>query len=246
MTTIKFYCISLNSREDRRDKIKSEFSRLDIPIQWWIVERHPEGGNYGCFETHVNIWEKCNSDIVVVFEDDFEFNGTRKDFWKIINESVELSNKYDTIHLGNIPYIVDKRVSDNFYEGKFLIACCYLFRKSKIKPLIPIAKRYYGSQIDVCLSQISSQVGLLPCRISQDFTDSNNGWMKNIPIISLFPGFETNIRKEMTNDPYFLLKYPGIANELSIKFMVGLNCFQQVLPKILYNTSVEFTDRRVF
>lgn len=244
MTTIKFYCISLDSRDDRRSDINKEFSRLNIPIQWWIVKRHPEGGNYGCFETHVNIWEKCDSDIVVIFEDDFEFKGTQEEFWKLINESVELSSKYDTIHLGNIPYNIGKKISDNFYEGKYLIACCYLFRRDKIQALIPIVKHHYGSQIDVCLCQISSQVGLLPCKISQDFTDSNNGWMKNIPIVSLFPGIEINIRKSMTDNPYYLLNYPSFVNELSIKFMVGLNNLQQLLPRLLYNKGIEYTDRR--
>lgn len=84
MTTIKFNCMTLDSRQDRRLKVYSEFQRLDIPIEWWIVKRHPEGGNYGCFETHVNIWEKNKADIMVNFEDDFEFDGTAQEFISIL------------------------------------------------------------------------------------------------------------------------------------------------------------------
>lgn len=244
MSTIKFYCMSLNSRQDRRLKVSSEFQRLDIPIKWWIVKRHPEGGNYGCFESHVNIWEKNDADIAIIFEDDFEFKGTPQEFWEIINEAIQLLDKCDTIHLGNITYNLGQRVSKNFYKGNFLTASSYLSRKDKLKKLIPIAKEYYGTQIDIVLSQISNQLGLFPCKVFQDFTDSNNGWTKFIPIISKIPNIEKGVRNELTNNPYYLLKYPYILNEGGIKFMVVLNCIQQVLPQLLYNTGVEYTDRR--
>lgn len=241
---IRFYCISLDLREDRRLEISKEFKRLEILITWWIVKRHPQGGNYGCFETHVNIWEHSIDDIIVIFEDDFKFNGTKREFNEALNEAIELSNKYDFIQLGNIPYRVDQKVSKNFYEGKFVTASCYLSRKDRLSRLIPIAKQYYGCQIDLVMSQISSQVGLLPCRVFQDFTDSNNGWMGNIPIVSKFPKIEKNIRIFMTRDPYYLLTKPSFLNEGGIKFMVGLNRLQQFLPRILYNTGIEYTDRR--
>lgn len=244
MSTIKFYCMTLDSRKDRQDKIKMEFKRLDIPIQWWIVKRHPEDGNYGCFESHVNVWDKNDADIAVIFEDDFEFKGQKKEFWNILNEAFGLSNKYDIIHLGNIAYRIDQQVSPNFYSGKFLTACCYVSRREKLKNLIPIAQRYYGSQIDVVLSHIASQVGLLPCKVFQDFTDSNNAWTQHVPIVSKFPSIESNIRINMTQDPYYLLKYHHILTDCAIKFMVGLNSFQQLLPKLLYYTGVEFVDRR--
>jgi GR25 family glycosyltransferase involved in LPS biosynthesis len=236
--------MTLDSRSDRRSEIKKEFERLEIPITWWIVKRHPLGGNYGCFETHVNIWEHCDTDIVIIFEDDFKFNGTKSEFNSILNEAIELSNKYDTVHLGTFPYRVDRQITKNFYEGKFLTASCYVFRKEKITLLIPMAKNYYGCQPDLVLTQISRQAGLLPCRIFQDFTDSNNGWMDRVPIISKFPSIEKGIRAKMTNDPYFLMKFPAYCVELNLKFMIGLNCFQQILPRILFNTGIEYTDRR--
>jgi hypothetical protein len=237
--------MTLDSREDRRIKLEPEFDRLDIPIEWWIVERHPNGGNYGCFETHINIWEKNNADIMIVFEDDFNFAGSKKEFWKILNEAIQLSNKYDTVHLGVLPYQVKRKISDNFYEGKFLTASCYLSRKNNIQRLLPIIKQYYGCQPDVAISQISSQVGLLPCKIFQDFTDSNNGWTKNIPIISKYPNIEKNLRELLSEDPYYLLKFSPTVIEFSIKCMIGLNFIQHLLPKILYNTEIEFADRRI-
>ena len=242
MTTVKFYCMTLDSREDRRQKVIPKFKELNIPVEWWIVKRHPEGGKYGCFETHVNIWEHSDADIIVVFEDDSEFDGTAADFRKILDEAISLSHKYDTIHFGHIAYSIGKQVSQNFYEGKFLTTSCYLGRKEKFQRLIPIVKTFYGNHIDVVLSQYSSQVGLFPYRFSQNFMDSNNSWTKDIPIISQIPDVDRKIRLIMTEDPYSLLKRPSFVIDGTLQFIMALNIFQHALPRILYNTGVEFTD----
>lgn len=245
--SIKFYCMSLDSRQDRQDKVREEFKRLDIAIQWWVIKRHPQGGNYGCFESHVNVWEKNKADIAVIFEDDFEFKGDKKEFWEILNEAFSLSKKYDIIHLGNIAYRIDNKISDKFYSGKFLTACCYVSRKDTLLRLASIAKNYYGTQIDAVLSHISTQVGLLPCQIFQDFTDSNNGWTQNVPIISKFPAFESYLRINMTENPYYLLNYHHSLTHFAVKMMICLNTFQHVLPTLLYNNiGIEYTDRRIF
>lgn len=245
MATIKFYCMSLDSREDRRQKVILKFSQLNIPVEWWIIKRHPNGGKYGCFETHVNIWEHNDADIAVIFEDDFDFNGTKEHFHKILNEAIDVSGKYTTVHLGHITYDIKKQVSENFYEGKFLTTCCYLGRKEKLQQLAPIVKSFYGNHIDIVLSQYSSQVGLFPYRFTQDFTDSNNSWTKDVPIISRWPEIDKNIRIKMTRDPYCLLKQPSLITGGALKFLIVFNTFQHLLPRILYNTGIEFTDRRV-
>ena len=245
MTTIKFYCMTLDSRMDRRLEVQPEFFRLDIPIIWWIIKRHPKGGKYGCFETHVNIWEYNDADIAIIFEDDFRFNGTREDFWKIFYEAINLSLNYGTVHLGHIVYQMAKQVSENFYEGKFLTTCCYLARKEKLKNLTNSVKHFYGNHIDAVLSQVSNQVGLLPYRITQDFTDSNNSWTKDIPIVSRWSELDRNLRIGITQNPYSLLNQPTFLTGGAIKFIIGLGMLQQLLPRILYQTGTEFTDRRV-
>jgi hypothetical protein len=245
MTTIKFYCITLDSRADRKHKISTEFRRLNIPIEWWIVKRHPMGSKYGCFESHVNIWEKNDADIAVIFEDDMEFHGRAVDFWKIINEAVDLSLKYSTVHLGHIACYIKRQISKNFYEGKFITTCCYLGRKEKLIQLAPTVKHFYGNHIDTVISQVSLQIGLLPYKFSQDFTDSNNSWTKDIPIISQWTDVDRNIRSIINKDPYHLLRHPSFITGGAIKFVLVLGTLQQLLPRILYNSGTEFTDRRI-
>lgn len=71
---ITFVCISLQECEDRRENIKVLFRELNIldKIIFWIVDRHPNGGTYGCFESHYNIWttNEIKTKYLCVFEDD--------------------------------------------------------------------------------------------------------------------------------------------------------------------------------
>lgn len=242
---MEFYCINLSQRPDRRLKAQQEFDRLRIPVTWWTVDRHPQGGKYGCFESHVNIWMHNNSDIIVVFEDDIQFNGDSHEFRKIIEEAVYLSEFYDMVCLGNVIYNSGRRVSTNFREGKFLTASAYLSRGNTLRLLSQKILSFYGNHLDVVLSQIASQVGYIDSKFNQDFTDSNNSWLQDIPILSCFPGLDRHIRNILDDNPNIFTKPPPILLDGIMKCILGLCMLQQSLPRILYGTGVEFTDRRV-
>jgi hypothetical protein len=241
---VKFYCITLDSRSDRRNYMLTEFNRLNIEPIWWIIKKHPQGGKYGCFESHVNIWENNDADIAVIFEDDIKFDGHAEEFSEILQEAIILAQQYDTVHFGHIIASLDKQVSLNFYKGKFITTSCYLSTKSKLRQLAVRSKSFYGSHIDTVLIHLSSQIGLLPYRFEQDFTDSNNLWTNNIPVISLCQ-VDPILRKMLADNPYCLLQYPAVLPEGAIKFMLIFNTLQHILPRVLYNSGIEFMDRRV-
>lgn len=243
--TIKFYCITLSSRNDRQDQINKQFERLHIDdVIWWTVDRHPKGGKYGCFESHVNIWEQNDADIAVIFEDDVEFTGTPQQFQHYLEEAILLANRYDTVHLGHIAVSIQQRISLNFYQGKFITTSCYLGRKDALRKLGHQVKRFYGSHIDTVLFNLSDQIGLLPYCFRQNFNNSNNSWSDSIPILAGL-NLDPILRNMLTSDPYCLLKYPRLLPETAIRLMFGLTTLQNLLPCLLYTHGTEYTDRRV-
>ena len=77
-----FVCISLEHRNDRRQSSLRFFTQLGIDklVHWWIVEKHPSGGIYGNFESHVSVWncDEFTKPYLCVFEDDLTFNEVNK------------------------------------------------------------------------------------------------------------------------------------------------------------------------
>ena len=66
-------CISLANRTDRRSHAQDIFKKLDIPARFMLVEKHPQGGMYGCFQSHIQAIQKAyvsGKNTLLVFEDD--------------------------------------------------------------------------------------------------------------------------------------------------------------------------------
>lgn len=66
-------CINLEHRKDRREHAESVFKQNEIPARFLTVTKHPNGGVYGCFDSHIKIVLESyrkGLDNVLVFEDD--------------------------------------------------------------------------------------------------------------------------------------------------------------------------------
>ena len=71
----KVIIISLREEKVRREKARDELKKvgLDTKIEFYIAERHPNGGRQGCHESHVNVIKKCHNEglkNVIIMEDD--------------------------------------------------------------------------------------------------------------------------------------------------------------------------------
>jgi len=74
----KFYCISLDEREDRRTEAKLQFGKIGLleRVEFVIVKKHPHNIEQGIFESQLTCMEKgirAGADTIVVFEDDILF-----------------------------------------------------------------------------------------------------------------------------------------------------------------------------
>ena len=100
----KIYCINLKYRKDRYISANKVFNELNIKnVEFYITDKSPKGGKYGCFESHINVIKKAyNSGYnnILIFEDDIK----PSIFYKLdlLNNSINFmkKNEWDIFYLG--------------------------------------------------------------------------------------------------------------------------------------------------
>ena len=79
-------------------------------FSWWLVDKHPDGGIYGCFESHWHIWHhQWPTRYVCVFEDDalisldsYDAASCRHYFSTIINSLSGPNSIFNTVKNGTL------------------------------------------------------------------------------------------------------------------------------------------------
>ena len=132
----KFYCISLEERKDRREFLKTQFSKLDHKITYHIVQRNKDPVR-GCLESHIECIKEAKElgyENILMLEDDILINEKMIEDFK----SIHIPEDFDMFYLGyhvndglnygsNIlkllsaqtthAYIINKRIFDYVLEN---------------------------------------------------------------------------------------------------------------------------------
>jgi len=155
------YCISLEGQVDRQEYIQRMFARLNIPVEMYIVKKHPKGGRVGCFTSHYDIWKMAHTrgyKNVLIFEDDaLPTNGYDKE---IIQETIDFAltnSDWEIIQLGyscklqldpNIGQYVDclsmiksKHVNGHIYRYHGATTHAYMLSRRGIAKMLQYAPR---------------------------------------------------------------------------------------------------------
>jgi GR25 family glycosyltransferase involved in LPS biosynthesis len=161
------FCISLRDRIDRREKAAKIFKELGIPVKFFIVDRHPNGGIYGCFDSHIKIIEfmnKNNKNNILVFEDDIE--PTNSYDIKHIQNAVNFmkSNQtWDLFYLGYFPvnytnlYLTSLNITDNIVQYNPFATHAYCINKRAIPKIYNNYYQYIGKlHVDIYFSGYAS------------------------------------------------------------------------------------------
>jgi GR25 family glycosyltransferase involved in LPS biosynthesis len=97
--------INLKERKDRALSSLKNAETLGLPIEIFSVDRHPDGGEAGCFDSHQRVCRKAlqnGQKYGLIFEDDVEVN---EDFIDRVNEILEKLEEKDisfsVLHLFN-------------------------------------------------------------------------------------------------------------------------------------------------
>lgn len=196
MELFDFVCISLASRLDRRRDSMKLFKKLGIldQVHWWIVDKHPQGGMYGCFESHWSVWSspELTRPYLCIFEDDLT-DASVNSVWKFY-QALDLAqemipSRLDILNLEPQLGYVKSPIRDDIYEGGFLHLGCYITHRSVLPMITKNTIGWFGIDIDTALYKNCRMGGLLPPIFSQrDGPSDNGGGFRNIklPLESIF------------------------------------------------------------
>jgi hypothetical protein len=78
MNSCAAFCISLRANEAGRKQCEEQFQALGVPVQFEVVDPHPQGGVCGCFTSHQLALQRgldSSSELILIMEDDVCFEG---------------------------------------------------------------------------------------------------------------------------------------------------------------------------
>ena len=90
---VKCYCISLRDNEEGRILCQKEFDKINLQVEFEIVERSPLGGKHGCFTSHIQVLKKglaTSAPYIMIMEDDVYFDYQDPQIFNKINEFISL------------------------------------------------------------------------------------------------------------------------------------------------------------
>jgi GR25 family glycosyltransferase involved in LPS biosynthesis len=136
----QIYCINLTERKDRYEQSSALFKKYNIPVTYFFATRHPDGGERGCFDSHVSICkDACEKGFrrIIIFEDDILVTSSysEKEIKYIIRVLKRLPN-WDLFFLGSFPDIRHRTYPTkhrNVYHARVFGAHAYAINHHFIK-----------------------------------------------------------------------------------------------------------------
>lgn len=144
--TIPVYCINMKCRPDRRVHIEEQFRIMGLDpdrVIFPMIEKHPMGGIYGCFDSHMKVWSDFmerfpDEDLVLIFEDDsiappnaIKLINDAIDFYRTNREMVDMVTLHDICIRFNDPIS-----TDIFVRGKGNTTHAMLVSRAYIQRII--------------------------------------------------------------------------------------------------------------
>jgi hypothetical protein len=128
---MKIYCINLDHRLDRWQKIQQDFNQI-YPIERFSAIKHREGWK-GCILSHGKAAEKSiqesNDSIYCIIEDDcrplIEKPLLSSKLEKYIHFLKSQDSKWDIFYGGGI-YIIPTKIIHKFEDGSYMIECSWI------------------------------------------------------------------------------------------------------------------------
>ena len=137
MQPFKAYCLTLRETPERTEAAKTQFTALGLTVEFFIADKHPQGGRYGCWDSHVRIWklaQERGEDIVVIFEDDVLIGETATALGEAYQEVLRAFEK-DPALVGVNFYCVTNptvQITDRIWTGAALTCCAYVLNVKRL------------------------------------------------------------------------------------------------------------------
>lgn len=181
-------CITLVERNDRYEMILEEFKRIGIAdrVHWHRPHRHPQGGRYGCFESHLAVFQAallCDVPFALVIEDDVRFASSYVDSVTKFLELVESGTPWSHVSLQNsggevrLEHPGDKDVLPvGVFRGAFYFTRCYAITREAMERAVRTG--ISRAHIDVALAVANWGRGFIvrPAAVLDVPSESDNDW----------------------------------------------------------------------
>lgn len=245
--------INLRSRPDRREKIENVFKKLNISdtAKIFLADRHPKGGMYGCFDSHFQVLDRSEEDIIIVFEDDctLDVDTDQDAFQKVIDYiKFYFTLGYDFFSFGCVPIpgrchtlhsyqnISHDQKIMQLTAGNFITALAYAIKKSAFESLKQsmkdnIGRIHYDS---FYMMKNVRCIGLSEPIVYQDFSDSDNGWLPDRLQVCTFA--ESYIRDTLSK----ACRYNAKNNDLTCVDVINVRyvSFLLYMYTVMYSTKI--------
>jgi len=153
----KIYCINLKSRKDRYNLATQTFNKLNIHnVEFYITDKSPQGGEYGCFESHINVIKKAyyaGYNNILIFEDDVkDSNYYDSKLLEIAINFMKYNKQWDIFYLGYAAYnsyretiIFSKKINNHIINFNPLHAQAYCLNKNSMLKILTNYKKYINN-----------------------------------------------------------------------------------------------------
>ncbi len=177
-------CINLKYRKDRYKASKAVFDEYNIPVKYFKTTKHPKGGVYGCFTSHIKVIKEAyyaGAKRVLIFEDDISPTDylTPQHLEKAINFMKKEGNNWDLFYLGAFPnirtYRSERTKYKDIYRLRGICAHAYIVNRKAMKRLINL--KYEGMAIDyIYVNCFPKSYALYPTLFYQGLYESDLGY----------------------------------------------------------------------
>ncbi len=169
------YCINLSTRVDRRESVQKIAEQYSIPINMFIVEKHPNGGVEGCFDSHLRIIKEAYDkglQCVCIFEDDISVtNALTIEQLRRAIRFLRKNKHWDLFYLGTLHDIRKysaKWLSNSVYQLKTCGTHAYCISRRMMETMLSKHSKFTGIAIDdVYKYGKYNTYGIYPCMFNQ-------------------------------------------------------------------------------
>ena len=220
----KIYCISIDQRNDRREKAEIQFADVGLlnRVEFVIVSRHPENREKGIFQSHMLCLKKGLAEgarNILIFEDDVFFHNFDVRVLRDTFSYLDSSTNWNAMFLGCITSGSSKTRQKSLVKIKYrCLAHAYALNQ-------PFAKRvaqeeWNGIPFDNLLQRHNTDFyAIHPMCAFQGHSGTDNQTVAIDMIRRLFGGLPF-IQK--ANEFYQNHKVPLIAVHLAVLLMLGV------------------------
>ncbi len=164
-------CINLREDTIRKQSAQLMFDKLKIPVEFMEVERHPEGGQKGCFDSHQKCMRKAHEagcENVIIFEDDaLDLRIPSAEALDEVSCFVLKNPKWEIFYLGSNPLLYFHTTSSvagyKHIRGLHsMYAHAYIASRKYMEKFLQYRFEHFNCPIDVYTSMSNHAYAIFP------------------------------------------------------------------------------------